>query len=88
MFNNVQFINCYGFDLQGQNLVSPPFAAPDDPFTQPMADDIDTLEVTPYADNTPRGWGIHMNWNEGVPNAADPVPDGDPADLLIYHTSL
>src|SRR5439155_17317707 len=35
----------------------------------------DTLDITPYADNTPRGWAIETYFNEG-----DPVADGD---LLI-----
>src|SRR5690606_9349377 len=26
--------------------------------------DIDTLEITPYADDTPRGWGIDVSFNE------------------------
>ncbi len=28
----------------------------------------DTLEVTPYADNTPRGWGIDVRFDEGNPD--------------------
>jgi hypothetical protein len=38
---------------------------------------IDTLDVTPYANNTPQGWGIQTFWDEG-----DPVADGD---LMIYN---
>ncbi len=92
LLDGVQFLNVFGFDLQGvADLRTPginPPGAVDNPVDGPGANDIDTLEVTPYADNTPRGWGIHVNFNEGVPNATDPVPDGDPVDLLIYHTSL
>ncbi len=45
---------------------------------------IDTLEVTPYADNTPRGWGIAVTFDEDEPTGTD----GNQADLLILHTSL
>lgn len=44
----------------------------------------DTLEVTPYADNTPRGWGIDVRFDEGPPDQTD----GDQVDLLIYNTAL
>ena len=88
MIQGMQFLNVYGFDAQGANLIIPPIALPDTPATGDMADDIDTLEITAYADNTPRGWGVHVNYNEGVPNAGDATPDGVMADLLMYHTSL
>lgn len=77
-FAGVQFLNVYGDD---QN---PP---PGTPSIGP--DDIDTLELTPYADNAdvgghpPRGWGIDVFFNEGNP----PQTDGEQADLIIYHTS-
>ena len=41
---------------------------------------VDTLDITAYADNTPRGWGIETFFNEG-----DPVLDGD---LLVYNGVL
>ncbi len=44
---------------------------------------IDTLEVTPYADNTPRGWGVATFFDENAPAGVD----GNQADLLIVHTS-
>ena len=44
---------------------------------------VDTLEITPYADDTPRGWDIDVYFDEGLPTQAD----GDQADLLIVHTS-
>ncbi|MCU0878232.1 MAG: Ig-like domain-containing protein, partial [Pirellulaceae bacterium] len=40
----------------------------------------DGLAVTPYANNTPQGWGIETYYNEGAP-----VLDGD---LLIYNGVL
>ncbi|HUE73617.1 MAG TPA: CHRD domain-containing protein [Pirellulaceae bacterium] len=49
---------------------------------------VDTLELTAYADNAdpgghpPRGWGIQVTFDEGLPDGAD----GDQADLLIYNT--
>lgn len=43
----------------------------------------DTLEVTPYADDTPQGWAIDFFYNEGLPNGTDGVQD-----LLIYNTSM
>lgn len=46
-------------------------------------EDVDTLEITPYADDTPRGWEIDVYFDEGLPTQAD----GDQADLLIIHTS-
>src|SRR6185437_16079286 len=38
---------------------------------------VDALYVTPYADNTPQGWGVQTFWDEG-----DPIADGD---LLVYN---
>lgn len=70
-FNGVQFLNVFGDD---QN---PP------PGTPSAGNDIDTLELTPYADDTPRGWGIDVSFDEGNPAGADGVQD-----LLILHTSL
>ncbi|MCU0959158.1 MAG: S8 family serine peptidase, partial [Pirellulaceae bacterium] len=72
-FRNVVFLNVYGDD---QN---PP---PGTPSAGP--DDIDTLELTPYADNTPTSWGIDVRFDEGNPVQAD----GAAADLLIYHTAV
>ncbi|WP_425614911.1 dockerin type I domain-containing protein [Anatilimnocola sp. NA78] len=71
--NNVFFLNVFGDD---QN---PP---PGTPSVGP--NDIDTLEITPYADDTPRGWGIDVSFNEGNPVGAD----GNQADLIILHTAL
>lgn len=72
-FNDVQFLNVFGDD---QN---PP---PGVPSVGP--DDIDTLEITPYADDTTRGWGIDVSFDEGLPAGAD----GDQADLIILHIAL
>ena len=44
---------------------------------------VDTLEITPWADNTPRGWGIATFFDEDAPAGAD----GAAVDLLIVHTS-
>src|SRR5262249_20239058 len=43
---------------------------------------VDALDITPYADNTPRNWDIETYWNEG-----DPVDDGGQPnpDLLIFN---
>lgn len=71
-FSGVQFLHAFGDD---QN---PP------PGTPSVGNDIDTLEVTPYADDTPRGWGIDVSFNEGNPSGTD----GAQQDLLILHTSL
>ncbi len=82
-FNGVQFLNAYGFDITGQNLDNPPLNVPDTPADGDPLNDIDTLEVTPYADDTPRGWGIDVSFNEGMPDQTD----GGQLDLLIIHTS-
>ncbi len=71
-FNDVQFLNVYGDD---QN---PPPGMPS------MDPDIDTLDISPYADDTPRGWGIDVFFDEGNPVQMD----GDQMDLLIYRTSM
>lgn len=47
-------------------------------------EETDTLEVTPYADNTPRGWGVDVRFDEGNPVQ----DDGEQVDLLIFHTAL
>jgi len=67
-FDSVQFLNVLGDDL-----ALTPSAGPDD---------IDTLDIAAYADNTPRGWGIQVVFDEGNPEQAD----GAQADLLIYNT--
>lgn len=71
-FRNVVFLNVFGDDRN---------PAPGTPSVGP--DDIDTLELTPYADNTPAGWGIDVRFDEGNPVQ----DDGAAADLLIYHTA-
>ncbi|MFO0909412.1 MAG: hypothetical protein U0794_13850 [Isosphaeraceae bacterium] len=65
-FYGVDFLNVYGY---GQ----PPI----DPTTVSA---VDTLELTPYANNTPQGWGVATSFDEGLP-----VDDGVPADLLIVN---
>ncbi len=70
--DNFQFLNVFGDD---QN---PP------PGTPSVANDLDTLDIRPYADNTPRGWGVDVRFDEGNPVQVD----GAQADLIIYRTSL
>ena len=81
LFNGVQYLNVYGFDRQTP--------AGDVPATPATTDDIDTLDLRPYADNAgnppnngPRGWGVNVFFNEGSPSGTDGAED-----LLIYHTS-
>ena len=59
-----------GFDIHGN-------AIPDT--VDPAG--INVLDLIPYADNTPRGWGIETYWNQG-----NPVPDGGVPnpDLLVF----
>jgi hypothetical protein len=90
LVDEIQRLNVYGYDLVGQDLNNPDPNAPDVPATPATADDIDTLELTAYADNAgglganaPRGWGVDVLFNEGSPAQLD----GDQTDLLIYHTS-
>ncbi|MEY3457521.1 MAG: hypothetical protein RL215_678, partial [Planctomycetota bacterium] len=90
LVDGVQRLNVYGFDLNGQNLNSPNPLAPDNPVGSADAN-IDTLDITPFADNAgglaanaPRGWGVQTIFNEGSPASAD----GEPADLLVVHTSI
>jgi len=47
-------------------------------------DEVDTLEITPYADDTPLGWGVDVFYDEGEPTQ----DDGGQSDLIILHTSL
>ncbi len=68
-FRNVTDLNVFGDD-DNAGTASP--------------DEIDTLEITPYADDTPQGWDIDVAFDEGNPVQAD----GDQADLIILHTSL
>ena len=69
-FRNVAFLNGFGDDQNPPPGV--PSAGPDD---------IDTLDVTPYADDTPTGWGIDVSFDEGNPDLdGDTVPD-----LVIYN---
>ncbi|MFM7058814.1 MAG: beta strand repeat-containing protein, partial [Planctomycetota bacterium] len=90
LVDGVNRLNVFGFDLTGQNLNNPNPQAIDTPVGVAAAN-IDTLELTPFADNAggpggnaPRGWGVQTLFNEGSPAASD----GDPADLLIVHTAI
>ncbi len=70
-FAGVLFLNVFGDDQNpapGRASVGP--------------SDIDTLDITPYADDTPLGWGIDVFFNEGNPSGTD----GN-EDLLIYNTT-
>jgi hypothetical protein len=90
LVDGVNRLNVYGFDLSGQNLNNPNPLAPDTPTGPPVAN-LDSLEITPFADNAggpggnaPRGWGLQTIFNEGSPASTD----GDPSDLLIVHTAI
>ena len=65
-FRNVRFVNALGDQ-------------DDDPATLD-SDGVDRLEVTPYADDTPKGWGIDVQFDEGDPDA-----DAQLADMVVYH---
>lgn len=67
-FRNVATLNVFGDDASG---------------TASTGNDIDTLDITPYADSN-GGWGLDVFFDEGNPVGAD----GDQADLLIYRTAL
>ena len=59
---NVTQLNVFGDDALGTPSVGP--------------NDVDTLNVTPYADNTPQGWGVQVFFDEGNPDGdASPAPD-------------
>jgi len=45
-------------------------------------EDIDTLDIMAWADNTTQGWGIQVFFDEGAPDQTD----GGQEDLLIYNT--
>ncbi|MEI7699500.1 MAG: reprolysin-like metallopeptidase, partial [Planctomycetia bacterium] len=90
LIDGVQKLNVYGYDLTGQDLNNPNPNAADISVGLPAVN-IDTLEITPFADNAggpglnaPRGWGVQTVFNEGSPNGVD----GDAADLLVVHTSI
>ncbi len=74
-FRNVTDLNVFGDDR-------PNLATPGTPSAGP--NDIDTLDITPYADDTPQGWGIDVAYDEGNPAGSD----GAQADLLIYNTAF
>ncbi len=52
---------------------------------------VNALDITPYANNTPQGWGIETYYNQGnpVPDGGVPNPDQDSvpvgSDLLVYN---
>ncbi len=86
-FAAVQFLNAFGFDQQ------PISGGADNPATPAISDDIDTLEITPWASysstpplggQAPSNWGVNSFFNEGSPTQAD----GNQQDLFIYHTSI
>jgi len=61
-FYNVSQLNIFGDDELGTPSVGP--------------NDVDTLIVTPYADNSPQGWGIHISFDEGNPtDGTTVIPD-------------
>jgi hypothetical protein len=60
-----------GFDTNGNAIANT---------TDPAG--VNALDITPYADNTPVGWGVETYWWQG-----NPVPSGglQNPDLLIYN---
>ncbi len=74
-FRNVATLNAYGDDSA---------LTDSDEEVPTELGDSDTLELTPYADDTPQGWGIDVRFDEGKPEGTD----GEQADLIILHTSL
>ncbi|HVX13124.1 MAG TPA: DUF4214 domain-containing protein [Pirellulales bacterium] len=75
-FHGVTRINASGgsiasFDAHGN-------AIPDD--TDPNG--VNALDITPYADNTPAGWGIATFWDQGNRNANGGQPN---PDLLVFN---
>jgi hypothetical protein len=44
---------------------------------------VNALDITPYADNTPDGWGIETYWNQGNAHVAY----GGTPDLLVYNAA-
>ncbi|WP_146522014.1 dockerin type I domain-containing protein [Stieleria varia] len=72
-FRNVTDLNVFGDDRP--DLLTPG--------TPSIANDIDTLDITPFADDTPLGWGLDVSFDEGNPAGTD----GAQADLIIYNTS-
>lgn len=74
-FRNITDLNVFGDDR-------PDLATPGTPS---VANDIDTLNITPYADDTPQGWGIDVSFDEGNPVGAGAGTLA--ADLIIYNTA-
>ncbi|HOP76785.1 MAG TPA: Ig-like domain-containing protein [Thermogutta sp.] len=66
-FFGVTDLNIFGDDATGTPSVGP--------------NDVDTLVITPFADNSPQGWGINISFDEGNPtDGTSTVPD-----LIIYN---
>ena len=86
-FNGVTRINASGaaiasFDTNGNAI----------PDTTPSGTNApagtNALDITPYADNTPKGWGIETYWNQGnthVANQNDAGTQNAAPDLLIVN---
>jgi Ca2+-binding RTX toxin-like protein len=83
LVDSVTDLNVYGFDLVGEANLNSPNPNRVDP-SAAVANNIDTLDISAYADDTPLGWGIDVLFNEGGPSGQD----GGQADLLIYNTSM
>ncbi len=67
---NVSGGNSTGFDTKGNAI------------PQTVGTGVDVLDITAYADNTPRGWGIETYFNEGDPGSDGGTPN---PDLLIFN---
>ncbi|MCA9270225.1 MAG: hypothetical protein KDA41_17205, partial [Planctomycetales bacterium] len=82
LVDGVTDMNVYGFDLAGEPDLNNPDPNRVDP-SGAVANNIDTLDISAYADDTPQGWGVDVFFSEGGPAGQD----GGQADLIIYNTS-
>ncbi|GAB4131525.1 MAG: hypothetical protein Kow0040_10920 [Thermogutta sp.] len=63
----IEFFGVTDLNIYGDDAAGTPSSGPND---------VDTLMVTPYADNSPQGWGINIFFNEGNPaDGTGAVPD-------------
>jgi Ca2+-binding RTX toxin-like protein len=78
-FSGVQFLNVFGDDRRTLTGTEQ---------GDGFANDVDHLDIKAYADNTPRGWGIQVFFNEDEPAWNQGVFDGQFVDLITYRTSF
>jgi FG-GAP-like repeat/Bacterial Ig-like domain len=82
-FTGVHQINAYGGAVFNgtTNDFAHPDGFPGSSVTTPTSTVGDVLDITPYANNTPAGWGITTYWYEGAPAG---INDGD---LLTFNAA-